>query len=186
VRLESCCAVNGWSYEVISEMGAGLNYRKEGLCQLISRIGSTWMRSENEGRMAMQTNIGGVDAKTVNVAYTSQPCPGYVSSDNRQRDMFHCRNPYRDCNYWQGDVDHLVAVNLKSRLTDRQISAFSVYSEVTIISRGSNAERKAELEHVSSLRGPPATVSEVHVSKTKLPLTARLPETTKAQVRCER
>ncbi len=40
--------------------------------------------------------------------------------------------------------------------------------------RGSYAECKAELEHVSSLWGPPATVSEIRVLKTELPLTARL------------
>ncbi len=40
--------------------------------------------------------------------------------------------------------------------------------------RGSYAERKAELEHVSSLWGPPATVSEIRVLKTELPLTAGL------------
>ncbi len=40
--------------------------------------------------------------------------------------------------------------------------------------RGSYADWKAELEHVSSLWGPPATVSEVRVLKTELPLTAGL------------
>ncbi len=40
--------------------------------------------------------------------------------------------------------------------------------------RGSYAECKAELEHVSSLWGPPATVSEIRVLKTELPLTAGL------------
>ena len=40
--------------------------------------------------------------------------------------------------------------------------------------RGSYAEWKAELEHVSSLWGPPATVSEIRVLKTELPLTAGL------------
>nr|ATZ76192.1 IS607 family transposase OrfA [uncultured euryarchaeote] len=36
--LESFCAANGWIYEVISDMGSGLNYHKRGLKQLISRI----------------------------------------------------------------------------------------------------------------------------------------------------
>ena len=40
--------------------------------------------------------------------------------------------------------------------------------------RGSYAECKAELEHVSSLWGPLTTVSEIRVLKTELPLTARL------------
>ena len=40
--------------------------------------------------------------------------------------------------------------------------------------RGSYAERKAELEHVSSLWGPLTTVSEIRVLKTELPLTAGL------------
>jgi len=36
--LESFCAAQGWTYEVISDVGSGLNYHKRGLKQLISRI----------------------------------------------------------------------------------------------------------------------------------------------------
>ena len=36
--LESFCAANGWPYEVISDVGSGLNYSKRGLRQLIKRI----------------------------------------------------------------------------------------------------------------------------------------------------
>ncbi len=36
--LESFCAANGWTYELISDIGSGLNYNKRGLRQLISRI----------------------------------------------------------------------------------------------------------------------------------------------------
>ncbi|EQD34590.1 transposase OrfA, partial [mine drainage metagenome] len=36
--LESFSAANGWSYEVLSDLGSGLNYHKEGLRQLIGRI----------------------------------------------------------------------------------------------------------------------------------------------------
>jgi len=36
--LESYCAANGWSYEVIEDLGSGLNYHKRGLQQLIKRI----------------------------------------------------------------------------------------------------------------------------------------------------
>ena len=36
--VESFCAANGWSYEIIEDMGSGLNYRKRGLRQLIKRI----------------------------------------------------------------------------------------------------------------------------------------------------
>lgn len=38
VRLESFCAANGWTYEVISDVGSGLNYHKRGLRILINRI----------------------------------------------------------------------------------------------------------------------------------------------------
>jgi len=38
--LESFCAAQGWSYEVIFDVGSGLNYHKRGLQQLISRIAS--------------------------------------------------------------------------------------------------------------------------------------------------
>jgi len=36
--LESYCAANGWAYEVIQDLGSGLNYNKKGLQQLIQRI----------------------------------------------------------------------------------------------------------------------------------------------------
>ena len=36
--LESYCAANGWSYEVVQDLGSGLNYNKRGLRQLIKRI----------------------------------------------------------------------------------------------------------------------------------------------------
>jgi len=36
--LESFCAANGWSYEVLQDLGSGLNYKKRGLRQLIKRI----------------------------------------------------------------------------------------------------------------------------------------------------
>jgi putative resolvase len=36
--LESFCAANGWTYEIIQDLGSGLNYNKKGLQQLIKRI----------------------------------------------------------------------------------------------------------------------------------------------------
>ncbi len=36
--LETFCAANGWTYEVIQDLGSGLNYQKKGLQQLIKRI----------------------------------------------------------------------------------------------------------------------------------------------------
>ena len=36
--LETFCAANGWTYEVIQALGSGLNYNKKGCQQLISRI----------------------------------------------------------------------------------------------------------------------------------------------------
>lgn len=36
--LESFCAANGWSYEIIRDLGSGLNYDKKGLKQLLKRI----------------------------------------------------------------------------------------------------------------------------------------------------
>ena len=37
-RLETFCAANGWTYEVMQDLGSGLNYNKKGLQQLIRRI----------------------------------------------------------------------------------------------------------------------------------------------------
>ena len=36
--LELYCAANGWEYEVIKDLGSGLNDKKRGLRQLINRI----------------------------------------------------------------------------------------------------------------------------------------------------
>lgn len=36
--LESFCAANGWTYEVIQDLGSGMNYQKKGLQQLLQRI----------------------------------------------------------------------------------------------------------------------------------------------------
>lgn len=36
--LESFCAANGWTYEVVQDLGSGLNYNKRGLRLLIQRI----------------------------------------------------------------------------------------------------------------------------------------------------
>lgn len=36
--LESFCAANGWTYEVVQDLGSGLNYNKRGLQVLIKRI----------------------------------------------------------------------------------------------------------------------------------------------------
>ena len=39
--LESFCAANGWTYEVIEDLGSGLNYNKRGLRNLIRMICSS-------------------------------------------------------------------------------------------------------------------------------------------------
>ena len=36
--MESFCAANGWRYEIIKDLGSGLNYEKKGLKQLIKKI----------------------------------------------------------------------------------------------------------------------------------------------------
>jgi putative resolvase len=36
--LETFCAANGWTYEVMQDLGSGLDYNKKGLQQLIRRI----------------------------------------------------------------------------------------------------------------------------------------------------
>jgi putative transposase len=69
----------------------------------ISRVCSSWARSENQERMTVHAYLGCSEVKTVNAAYTSQTCPdpgcGYVSRDNRNGDEFHCRNPHWECNW---------------------------------------------------------------------------------------
>ena len=37
-RLEDYCSAHGWSYEVIRDLGSGMNYRKKGLIKLIDLI----------------------------------------------------------------------------------------------------------------------------------------------------
>jgi excisionase family DNA binding protein len=36
--LESFCSVNGWTYDIIRDLGSGLNFQKRGLRQLLSEI----------------------------------------------------------------------------------------------------------------------------------------------------
>jgi predicted site-specific integrase-resolvase len=36
--LQSFCAANGWTYEIIQDLGSGLNYQKRGLRKLIQSI----------------------------------------------------------------------------------------------------------------------------------------------------
>ena len=36
--LEMYCAANGWQFEIISDLGSGMNYRKRGLRRLLSRF----------------------------------------------------------------------------------------------------------------------------------------------------
>ena len=36
--LESYCAANGWRFEILTDLGSGLNYQKKGLRQLLKRI----------------------------------------------------------------------------------------------------------------------------------------------------
>ncbi|WP_276962705.1 zinc ribbon domain-containing protein [Ferrimicrobium acidiphilum] len=98
----------------------------------ISRLCSSWARAENQERITVHAYVGGSGMKTVNAAYSSQTCPdpgcGYVHRDNRHGDVFHCRNPDWECN-WQGDVDHVAAMNIASRIEDRQINRFTPYRE---------------------------------------------------------
>lgn len=42
--LSSYCAANGWTYEVICDLGSGMNYRKKGLKRLIDLILERKMR----------------------------------------------------------------------------------------------------------------------------------------------
>ena len=46
--MESFCAAQGWTYEVITDVGSGLNYHKRGLRRLIAEI-----CSGNVGRLVL-------------------------------------------------------------------------------------------------------------------------------------
>lgn len=46
--LESFCTVNDWTYEVIQDLGSGLNYNKKGLREIIRRV-----CSEQVGRLVL-------------------------------------------------------------------------------------------------------------------------------------
>ena len=95
--------------------------------------------------MAVHAYLGGSEVNTANAAYTSQTCPdpdcGYVSTNNRNGDRFHCRNPYFECN-WQGDADQVAAMNLKSRVDDLEIHRHTSHTEVRKILEGRFLRRK--------------------------------------------
>lgn len=38
ILLSECCTKNGWTHEVIRDLGSGMNYRKKGLRELLQRI----------------------------------------------------------------------------------------------------------------------------------------------------
>jgi len=120
-----------WPRSIITDNLSQL--RGKAKSKKISRLCSSWARTENKERITVHAYVGGSGAKTLNAAYTSQTCPnptcGYVSLDNRSGDVFHCSNPYWDCN-WQGDVDHVAAMNIASRIGDHQIDRFTPYTEV--------------------------------------------------------
>jgi hypothetical protein len=66
--------------------------------------------------------------------------------------MFHCRNPYWECN-WQGDVDHVAAMNLLNRIEDRQISRFTPYGQVKKILDERFLRANGKPEHPSGYQG---------------------------------
>ena len=37
-RLENYCSAQGWDYEIVSDLGSGMNYRKKGLKKLLESI----------------------------------------------------------------------------------------------------------------------------------------------------
>ena len=85
--------------------------------------------SANKSRMGAKRGV----EMMVNAAYTSQRCPepdcGYVHKDNRNGDMFHCHNPYWNCN-WQGGADKVAAMNLMARASDREITLYTPYRDL--------------------------------------------------------
>ncbi len=46
--LESYCAAQGWTFEIVSDLGSGMNYRKRGLQKLLNEI-----ISGNVGRLVL-------------------------------------------------------------------------------------------------------------------------------------
>nr|WP_276977625.1 zinc ribbon domain-containing protein [Ferrimicrobium acidiphilum] len=123
-------AISGAAIKEIEDLS---HLRGKARSKKISRLCSSWARDENKERITVHAYVGGSGIKTVNAAYSSQTCPnpgcGSVHSDNRHGDVFHRRNPYWDCN-WQGDVDHVAAMNLLNRIEDHEISRFTPYKEV--------------------------------------------------------
>ena len=133
--------------------------RGKAMSKKLSRLCSAWMRSELEGRMVMHAYRGCSPTKAVNAA-CSQTCPepscGYVSSENRNGDKFHCCNPYWDCRY-QGGADQVAAMNLSKRASDREITIFTNYTEVKKILE-ERFQRRLE-SRTKGVSVPPGTAS---------------------------
>ncbi len=47
----------------------------------------------------------------------------------RNGDLFHCRNPYWNCN-WQGGADKVAAMNLMAITSDREITLYTPYRDL--------------------------------------------------------
>ena len=59
--LESFCAANGWSYEVVQDLGSGMNYKKRGLRQLIQAHMCRRYRSLGDNPQRLPASIWGRD-----------------------------------------------------------------------------------------------------------------------------
>ncbi len=94
----------------------------------LSRKVSGWQRSIIKERLEYKNYIYSVaDPGPVNAAYSSQTCPmcGWVDAKNRRGDVFKCQK----CGF-AADADNVAALNLKSRLHDKEITRYTPYKKV--------------------------------------------------------
>ena len=72
--LETYCAANGWEYEVLEDLGSGLNYNKCGLRQLIKRIcagdSGRWVLTHKDRLLRFGSEIIFAICEEFNIAVT--------------------------------------------------------------------------------------------------------------------
>lgn len=95
-----------------------------------SRITSMWPRKILEHFLPFKLMVGSSNYVVLNPAYSSQMCHrcGYVDAKNRNGDIFKCLKCGMILN-----ADFNAAINLKSRLHDKEINIYMKPSQVKII-----------------------------------------------------
>lgn len=69
--LELYCARQGWTFEVLADLGSGMNYHKKGLKRLSQRLSKKQKGSQNRKKMKMK--LASLHARIANIRCSGNP-----------------------------------------------------------------------------------------------------------------